>query len=160
MMSAQTATTTGVSRQDEEALRGLLRQLIDGWNQGSGEGFAAPFAEDGDQVAFDGTNFRGRQEIAAAHQQLFDRFLRGTRLVGKVTDIRMPTPDVAIMHAIGGTIMQGQTDLAPDRNSVQTLVAVKRDGRWQLAAFQNSRAEFMGRPEAAQALTAELRQLL
>ncbi len=160
MTSSQTSTNSNVSQRDQDALRALLDQLIDGWNRGSGEGFAAPFAEDADQVAFDGTRYRGRQEIATAHQQLFDRFLQGTRLVGKVTDIRMLTPDVALIHAIGGTVMPGETDIAPDRNSVQTLVAVKRDGNWRLTAFQNSRAEFMGRPDAAQALTAELRQLL
>lgn len=68
-------------------------------------------------------------------------------------------PDVAL-HAIGGTVMPGESEVDPERNSVQTLVAVKRDGTWQLAAFQNSRAQFLGRPDEAQALTAELRQLL
>ena len=145
---------------DEAAVRGLVQQLMDGWNQGSGAGFAAPFAEDGDQVAFDGTRLSGRQHIADFHQMLFDRFLRGTRLIGKVTDIRFLTPDVALAHGIGGTVMPGEADLAPDRNSVQTLIAIKRDGEWRLARLHNSRADFMGRPEAVQAMTDALRQLL
>jgi uncharacterized protein (TIGR02246 family) len=33
--------------------------MMDGWNKGSGEAFAAVFAEDGEQVAFDGTHFQG-----------------------------------------------------------------------------------------------------
>ena len=37
---------------------------MDGWNSGSGEAFAAVFTEDGDLVAFDGTPFTGREEIA------------------------------------------------------------------------------------------------
>ena len=49
---------------DESAIRGLYQQLIDGWNAGSGDAFADPFEEDSDQVAFDGTHFKGRQEIA------------------------------------------------------------------------------------------------
>lgn len=141
-------------------MRGLLQQMIDGWNRGSGEGFAAPFAEDGDQVAFDGTRLTGRRHIAEFHQMLFDRFLRGTRLVGKVTDVRFLTPEVALVHAIGSTIPAGETDLAPDRNSVQTLVAIKRDGEWRVVRLHNSRADFMGRPEPVQAMTDELRQLL
>jgi uncharacterized protein (TIGR02246 family) len=64
------------------------------------------------------------------------------------------------MIAVGGTVMPGQADLEPERNSVQTLVAVKREGEWRLTAFQNSRAQYMGRPDAVQALTEELRQLL
>jgi uncharacterized protein (TIGR02246 family) len=43
---------------DEDAIRALYQQLLDGWNNGSGEAFAAPFAEDGDLVGFDGTHLR------------------------------------------------------------------------------------------------------
>jgi uncharacterized protein (TIGR02246 family) len=68
--------------------------------------------------------------------------------------------DVAVMHTVGGTVMAGQTDLDPERNSVQTLVAIKRNGKWSLAAFQNTRAIYIGRPEESQKLTAELRALL
>jgi uncharacterized protein (TIGR02246 family) len=64
------------------------------------------------------------------------------------------------MHAVGGTVMAGQSDLDPERNSIQTLVAVKRNGKWRLAAFQNTRAAYMGRPEESQKLTEELRAVL
>ena len=50
----------------------LYQQLMDGWNKGSGEAFAAPFAEDGDLVGIDGTHLKGRQEIISFNQQLFD----------------------------------------------------------------------------------------
>jgi hypothetical protein len=49
-------------------------------------------------------------------------FLKGSRLVGKVRSVRFVTSDVAVMHAVGGTVMAGQTDLDPERNSVQTLL--------------------------------------
>lgn len=57
--------------------------------------------------------------------------------------------------------MAGQTDIEPERNSVQTLVATKDSkGEWYLPAFQNTRAQYFGRPEQSQALTDELRRLL
>lgn len=57
--------------------------------------------------------------------------------------------------------MAGQTDIEPERNSILTLVAKKGDkGEWRLAAFQNTRAQYFGRPEQSQALTEELRMLL
>lgn len=146
---------------DEVAIRSLYQQLMDGWNKGSGEAFAAPFAEDGDLVGFDDTHLKGRQEITSFHQQLFDTYVKGSRLVGKVKKIRFLTSDVALMHAVGGTIMASQTDIDQERNSVQTLVALKDNkGEWRLAAFQNTRAQYLGRPEHAQALTEELRDLL
>jgi len=80
---------------DEAAVRALYDQCMDGWNKGSGESFAAPFAEDSDFVAFDGTHFKGRQEIISFHQPLFDKWLKGTRLVGKVERVRFLTLDVA-----------------------------------------------------------------
>jgi uncharacterized protein (TIGR02246 family) len=78
---------------------------MDGWNQGNAEAFAAPFVEDADFVAFDGTYFKGRSEIVSSHQALFDRWLKGTRLTGEVTSIRFLSPEAAIMLAIGRTTM-------------------------------------------------------
>ena len=145
---------------DEAAIRALYQQFMDGWNAASGDAFAAPFEEDGDLVGFDGTHIKGRQEIALFHQHLFDMFLKGSRLVGKVRSVRFLASNVAVMHAVGGTVMAGKTDLDLERNSVQTLVAVKRGGKWNLTAFQNTRATYTGRPEESQKLTEELRALL
>jgi uncharacterized protein (TIGR02246 family) len=145
---------------DETAIRALIEQMIDGWNKGSGNAFATPFDDDADFVGFDGTHLKGRQEIALFHQDPFDKYLKGSRLVWKLRSARLLTPDVAIINAISGTVMPGQKDLDTERNSVQTYVAVKRNGDWRLTAFQNSRAQFIGRPEQSEALTKELRQLL
>ena len=134
---------------DEAAVRDLHRRLMDGWNRGSGDAFAAVFAEDGDQVAFDGTHLEGRAEIASSHQELFDRWMKGTRLVGRIEDIRFPSPDVAIAHAVGSTVMRGKMEPSRERDSIQTLVAVKRDGEWQLAALDNVRVRPMSRGFAA-----------
>jgi uncharacterized protein (TIGR02246 family) len=153
-------STTSEPSPDEAAIHALYQQIIDGWNRGSGDAFAAPYTEDGDLVGFDGTHLKGRQEIASFHQQLFDTFLKGSRLVGKVRSVRFLTHDVALIHAVSGTIMAGQSDIDPERNSIQTLVAIKRGPEWRLAAFQNTRAQFLGRPDAFQTLTEELRQEL
>lgn len=76
-----------------------MRSSSAGWNAGSGEAFAAPFAEDADFIAFDGTRFRGRDEIARSHDPLFRTHMRGTRLVGDVIDLRFVALDVAVLHA-------------------------------------------------------------
>ena len=73
---------------DEAAIHALYQQLMDGWNKGSGEAFAAPFAEDGDLVGMDGTHLKVRQEIISFNQQLFDTYVKGSRLVGKVRSVR------------------------------------------------------------------------
>jgi uncharacterized protein (TIGR02246 family) len=128
---------------DEAAVRDLYQKLMDGWNRSSGDAFAAAFTEDGDLVAFDGTHFEGREEIAPFHQELFDRWMKGTRLVGEVKDVRFLSPDVALMHAVGSTVMRGKSEPSPERDSIQTLVAVRQDDKWRLAAFQNTRVRPM-----------------
>jgi uncharacterized protein (TIGR02246 family) len=133
---------------DEVAVRALYQQMMDAWNKGSGEAYSAPFAEDGDLIGFDGTHFKGRHEIAPFHQRLFDTHLKGTRLVGQVTGVRFLSPDVALMHAVGGTVMRGKSAPAPERDSIQTLVATKCGGEWRLAAFHNTRVRPMGRHAA------------
>lgn len=136
------ATTTHAT--DEAAMRALYQQLMDAWNQGSGEAFAAVFIEDGDLVAFDGTHFHGRAEIAPFHQELFDKWLKGSRLVGQVKDVRFLSPEIALMHAVGSTVLRGKSKPTPERDSIQTLVAVREAGEWRLAAFQNTRLRPIG----------------
>jgi hypothetical protein len=48
-------------RTDEVAARDLYRELVEDRNRGSGEVFAAVFAENDDLVAFDKTLIAGRQ---------------------------------------------------------------------------------------------------
>jgi hypothetical protein len=54
----------------------------------------------------------------------------------------------------------GQGDLDPDKNAVQTMIAKRHPEGWRIALLQNTPAQYHGRPEAAEALTAELRNLL
>ena len=133
---------------DEAAVRDLFRRLLDDWGRGDGEAYGSRFTEDADYVAFDGSHTRGREEISSSHQQLFDRFLKGTRLTGRILSVKFPSPDVALVHATGGTVMRGKTKPSPERDSIQTLVAVRRDGVWRFAAFHNTRVRPIGRGPA------------
>lgn len=145
---------------DKATIRSLYEEMIDGWNKGSGQAFAAPYTDNSDFIGFDGTYMNGRQEIASFHQILFDKFLKGSRLIGKIRSIRFLTSDVAVIIAVGGTVMAGQSNIEPERNSIHTLIAIKCNGNWCLTAFQNTRAMFIGRPEQSQALTEELQEEL
>jgi uncharacterized protein (TIGR02246 family) len=153
-LSAQSSGT------DESEIRLLYTRLMNGWNLGSGEAFAAPFDDDADLVAFDGTHFKGREQIALFHQEAFNMFLKGTRLVGKVRSVKFLSQEIAVMHTVGGTIMAGKTDIEPERNSVQTIVVAKRGGKWSMVAFQNTRATYVIPTGQGGGLTEELRKLL
>jgi uncharacterized protein (TIGR02246 family) len=79
------AGTQGERSADEREIRALHRRMLDAWEAGDGEAFAAPFSDDALFVGFDGSVTRGRDQIASTHQELFDRWLKGSRLVEKRT---------------------------------------------------------------------------
>ena len=85
---------------DEAAILSLYQQKIYGWNSRNGKAFAAPYT-------VDGTYLKGRQEIASLHQMLFDKFIKGNRLVGKIRSIRFLTYDIAIVVAVGDLTRDG-----------------------------------------------------
>jgi uncharacterized protein (TIGR02246 family) len=136
MLDKTTAHST-----DETAIRDLYQQLLDAWGRGDGQAYAAQFTEDADYVAFEGSHTKGRQEIALSHQQLFDRWLKGTRLTGQIESIRFLSPDVCLVHATGGTLFPGETKPRLSRDSIQTLVATKRNDIWRFTAFHNNRIQ-------------------
>ncbi|MFL5628381.1 MAG: SgcJ/EcaC family oxidoreductase [Ktedonobacteraceae bacterium] len=144
---------------DEIEVRTLYQQLLDGWNKRSAGEFAALFTHEGSVVGFDGSMLDGPTEIESELRQIFANHPTAA-YVAKVRNVRFLAPDVATLRAVVGMVPPGQSDLNPAVNAVQTLVAAKRDGKWCVVLFQNTPAQFHGRPELVQQLTEELRQLL
>jgi uncharacterized protein (TIGR02246 family) len=145
---------------DTKEIEKLYQKKIDGWNTGDAARFAEPYLEDADFIGFDGTHLEGRQQIITFHTRLFDKFVKGTRLVGKVKHIRFPNPTVAIVVGISGTIERGHGTINPERNSIHTIVAVKCDHGWSFTSFQNTRAQYIEDTGKIDALTKELEQLV
>lgn len=143
----------------ETEVRGLYHVLLDAWNRQSAADFAAPFAEDGEAVGFDGSENRTRTKIAEELERIFADHETGS-YVGKVRSVRMLGPDTALLRAVAGLVPAGQTDLNPELNAVQSLVAERRDGTWRIVLYQNTPAQFHGRPELVESLTDELRREL
>ena len=73
--------------------------------------------------------------------------------------MRLLSPEVVILRAIVGMVPHGQSDIALQLNAIQSLVATKHDVQWRIALFQNTPAQFHGRPEQVQQMTEELRQV-
>ena len=150
-MSAQSRDAADISA--------LYQQLLESWNRRDAAAYAALFAEDASVVGFDGSQMNGRAEIAAEIGRIFADHPT-SRYVGKIREVRLLTPDVALLRAVVGMTPPGQSDINPAVNAIQSLVAAKQNGAWRITLFQNTPAQFHGRPELAQQLTDELRQLL
>ena len=158
-MSSQVPVRHAASSSDEPAICALHQQMLNGWNQRSSNAIAAAFAEDGQLIGFDGSQMTGSAEIAATLQQTFADHPTPA-FVGKVRQVSFLAPEVALLHAIAGMVLPGKADIEAPLNAIQTLVAVKHGEQWRIALFQNTPAQFHGRPELVESLTEELRQLL
>ena len=157
-MPPQTVSPQPPTTATEFPIYDLYRQLLEGWNNQDAHAFAATFAEDGNCVGYDGSLMNGLAEIEMTLSGIFANH-KTAAYIAKVREIRFLSPQVAILRAVVGMIPPGKTELNPERNAIQSLVANFADNQWRIALFQNTPARFDGRPELSEALTQELRQL-
>jgi uncharacterized protein (TIGR02246 family) len=141
---------------DADDVRALYATLLDAWNAKDAGAFAASFSDDGEVIGFDGSIMAGPAAIEAELRRIFDDHPTG-RYVGIVREVAPVTEDVVVLRAVAGVIPAGSEELKPELNSVQRLVAGRRDGRWRIALYQNTPAQFHGRPELVERLSEELR---
>ncbi|MBA2870012.1 uncharacterized protein (TIGR02246 family) [Anoxybacillus calidus] len=137
----------------------LYQQLLDAWNNRSADAMAEQFTEKGELIGFDGSHAIGREEIFSHLHPIFENHPTPP-YVSKVKDVRLLGSEIAILRAIAGMVPPGQSDLDPKFNAHHTLVAIKSEKGWQIELFQNTPAQFHGRPELVEQMTEELRQLL
>jgi uncharacterized protein (TIGR02246 family) len=144
-----------VNNEIEEAVRATYRAILAGWNAQDASAFAAPFADDGEVIGFDGSRVVGRGRIEAEMAGIFADHATGS-YVGIVRSVAQLGSDVAIMHAVSGLVPAGADAIKPELNAIQSLVAQRQADGWRVILYQNTPAAFHGRPERADALTAEL----
>jgi uncharacterized protein (TIGR02246 family) len=137
----------------------LYRALLEAWNHQDAAAYAALFTETGYVVGFDGSEMNGREEIERSLREIFADHETG-RYVAKVRDERFVSDNVAMLRAIAGLVPAGRSDVNPELNAIQTLLAKREEGTWRIVQFQNTPAQLHGRPQAAEALTTELRTLV
>ncbi|MDB5036118.1 MAG: hypothetical protein JWQ98_3359 [Chlorobi bacterium] len=141
----------------DNEVRELYHALLDGWNRRSAGNMAALFTRDGNSIGFDGSMMNGAAEIESTISLIFSGHQTAS-YVGIVRSISFPKPGVALLLAVVGMVPPGGSDIKPDVNAIQSVVAVEENGAWRIALLQNTPAAFHGRPEAVEALTGELRR--
>ncbi|MGZ4160207.1 MAG: SgcJ/EcaC family oxidoreductase [Neobacillus sp.] len=146
-------------KSDETQIRELYQRFIEGWNNRSADAMTEPFVEEGEMIGFDGSQYIGREEMFSNLQQIFAHHPTAPYVV-KVTAVRSLGSEGAVLRAIAGMVPPGKSEINPNVNSHHTLVAVKKDGKWLIELFQNTPAQFHGRPDLVENMTEELQNLL
>lgn len=145
---------------DEISVYNLYKELLKSWNDQKADNYGALFTEDASVIGFDGSQMNGIYEITETIRGIFANH-RTNNFISKVREIRFLTTEVVLLRAVAGMYPPaGTATINPPTNAIQSLVAVKHEGVWQIALFQNTPAQFHGRPELAEALTKELQDLL
>lgn len=136
-------SATDILHDDEALIRAIPQQLVQAWNGGRGDRFAAPFSESADFVAFEGTHLQGKSEIEAFHQRLFETALKGTSIFGEARFVRFLDSRTAVMHSFAGTTLRNADSPTPSRDSMQLFVVAKHDtpvgSQWLVRAVLNAR---------------------
>lgn len=141
----------------EEEVTQLYQRLIDAWNRRSAADMAALFHDEGVSIGFDGSQMIGPAAIESELTRIFAEHPTAPYAV-KVKAGLLLSPEVALLRAIAGMVPHGKTELDPKLNAIQSLVARKEDG-WRVILFQNTPAQFHGRPELVEEMTAELEEV-
>ena len=143
----------------EGAARELYEKLIQAWNKRNARDFALLFASNGSIVGYDGSQVDGQLDVGAHISEIFSHH-QTAAYVTIVREVRPISSDVVILRANAGMVPPGKDELNPDRNAVQSMVAARKGGKWEIALFQNTPAAYDGRPELSRKLTEELRAVL
>ena len=151
-------TTAGRASLGRVSSGDLLASLHDRWNARDAQGFANLFDAGGVSIGFDGSTEVGARTIAEHLAAIFADHVPA-QYIGRIEDVRELAPDVAIVRGIAGMVPPDGGELLPDRNVIQTIVAVRGGDDWKIVLFQNTPAQFHGRPEAVEEMTAALRRL-
>ena len=149
---------TEITGSPEKAVETLHRDLLTAWNNRDARAYAALFTPDATLVGFDGSQISGD----AVEEHLAGVFAdhRTASYVGHTVEARQLADGVVLLRAKVGMVPPGQTDVNPETNAVQSLVAVRDGGAWRATLFQNTPAQYHGRDDLAEQHTAEMRQAL
>jgi uncharacterized protein (TIGR02246 family) len=136
-------------------IEALHQRLLLFWNSQDASGMASLFCENGNTIGFDGSQLNGQNAIKTELEKIFAHH-KTASYVWKVEEVRFLSDSVALLRAIVGMVPPGKTEINPGTNAVQTLVATFDKGTWRISLFQNTPAQFYGRPELVENMTKEL----
>lgn len=133
MTASQTQTA------DETAILNVLKNVYDAWDAYDADAFVAEYTEDASAI-LPGSYRNSREEIRENMRDAFSTYLKGSTTTNKVLDVRFLNEDAAIVITETGVLFPGESAVPDDRLAIASWVLARREGRWLLAAYQNSPA--------------------
>ncbi|WP_116244147.1 SgcJ/EcaC family oxidoreductase [Nocardiopsis sp. FIRDI 009] len=137
MTSTNGAAIPGLSAADSADVAKLPGQIVAAWADHDAKAFSEVFTEECTMV-LPGVLCRGREEVREFMASAFAGPFKGTRVTGTPVSARALGADAAVLVTQGGVLAPGDEEVSDARAIRATWVAVRTDGGWRLAAYQNS----------------------
>jgi uncharacterized protein (TIGR02246 family) len=121
---------------EQAEIAAVPARMVAAWAAHDAEAFADLFTQDGTLV-LPGVYRKGRQEIREFMTAAYAGPYQGTRVVGSPIDVKPLADGAVALLTIGGVLASGESELSDEAAIRASWILVRRDGRWQLAVYQN-----------------------
>lgn len=121
---------------DRADITAVPARMVAAWAAHDADAFADLFAPDGTLI-LPGVYRKGRDQIREFMTTAYAGPYRGTRVTGTPIDIKVLGEGAVAVLTEGGVLAPGATELSDDAAIRASWILVKREGRWQLAVYQN-----------------------
>jgi uncharacterized protein (TIGR02246 family) len=127
-----------VSTEDEAAIRRIVADVQTAYNTNDAQLMNPHFAADASVVTALGKRIDGIDALREFTEKAMAGVLRQEYVRYDVTDVRFVRPDVALAYKHATATDSEGRPLELDHSMIALYVLVKEDGRWQVAARQNT----------------------
>lgn len=127
-----------ISPEDFAALESIVAGMERAWNAADGQGFAAAFAMDADQVNIFGDVLNGRPDIAERHDRIFNTIFRGSSNALRLVEARYVNENV-VLARMSSTVVVPQGPLAGELRTLASLLFHRTESGWELLTLHNTR---------------------
>jgi uncharacterized protein (TIGR02246 family) len=138
--SEMASTPLAFTTDDESAVRALVTEFANTWNRHDMKAMHELDTEDVEWINVVGHHWRGKAVVYKGHDAIHKGMVSNTSTSVEAAVIRSIAPTVAVavatMHF--GPSLDPRWPTAPASKTRASFTAVKRDGIWKIAHFQNT----------------------
>jgi uncharacterized protein (TIGR02246 family) len=131
------------SSSDTTAVRNIVQNEIDTWNNGDAAGYSRNFAVDGTFTNIRGQFFTGYPDYLKQHEVIFQGIFKNSTLKQDIVSLKFVRPDVAIIETattVNGAAQGPVGVTRDDKGRIRTRllqVVAKERGTWKIVTYHN-----------------------
>src|SRR4051812_46188262 len=108
---------------EQELVQQLYEKLLRHWNNSNAHAYADLFDSNASVVGFDGSQMNGKEQIKNELSKIFKDH-KVASYISIVEDIKQLADGCYLLRAVAGMIPPGKNDIMPERNAIQSMIAL------------------------------------